>query len=130
MKTSAYAIEFHGGHYDAIRLPCEIVPPSSCLEMPGPELILSDAVADRAERYEHSGTMVALVAESPVVTFHFRYTGSRIDAPRPKPPVPWSEPIRAVLRGLWPRPPRPVKAPGDVIRLPGSRKETILHTRN
>jgi hypothetical protein len=92
-KSSPYFIELRGGRYDGFRQPCDAVPFSTLLEMPGPELKLPDAVADWRYFYEHFRTTVAFIEASPVVTFHFRHVG----APRPKRPANW---LRSLLETL------------------------------
>jgi hypothetical protein len=96
-KSSPYFIELRGGRYDGFRQPCEAVPLATCLDMPGPELKLPDAVADRWYVYEHFRTTVAFIEASPVVTFHFRHVGARIGSPRRKRPANWLRPLLDML---------------------------------
>ena len=44
-KPSPYLIELCGGRYDGFRQPCDVVPLSTCLEMPGPEVKFPEAVS-------------------------------------------------------------------------------------
>jgi len=130
MIPSPYVLEFYGGRFDGFQQPCDVIPLSTHLEMPGPELAIGGRVAERIEVYEHRRTTVAFVEESPVVTFHYRHAGSKIAAPRPKSPTSWAASLRTVLRRICRPGGQIAKVPPDRIPAPDSREQIAMHTRN
>ena len=129
-KPSPNFIELRGGRYDGFRQPCEVVPLSTCLEMPGPELKFPEAVSGRTIVYEHFRTTVAFVEASPVVTFHYRHAGLRIGTPRPIRPMNWLRSLLDMLRNISCRAAFPAQPPLGRPAFPDSCRVPDLQTRN
>ena len=121
MTPSPYFIEFHGGRFDGLRQPSDFVLPSTRLELPGPDISRFEGTERRYAVYHHRRSIVTLIKQSPIVTFHLYYVGTKIRAVGPKRTSRWFNSILSVLRGLRPVPELDRRPSYDGILAPSGR---------
>jgi hypothetical protein len=130
MICSPYIIEYHGGRFDGLREPSELVIESTRLEMPVPDTKRIDGVSVRREVYEYRRSTVAILDKSPVVTFHVHHVGAKIAAPRPKLARRWIESICKLVGRFRPRPQLRPETADHGFCLPNGRRNAVLHGQN
>jgi hypothetical protein len=127
MITSPYLTEFHGGRFDGLRQPSDFVLPSTRLELPTRDVSHVDGAFRRYAVYHHRRTMVTLVDDSPVITFHMYYIGTKVASERPTWTPRWISSLLSLFQVFRQRPYLDRRPSDDGILAPSGLKNVVRH---